>query len=104
MRDATIARNYAEAFLTLATRAENTAAWGKTLDDIAGGVQSNPTLRNFLESPRVSAAEKNEVLSKALGDRIPRLFLNFLRMLVRNRRQMLLPQIATEYRALLDQV
>jgi F-type H+-transporting ATPase subunit delta len=103
MRDTTIARNYAETLLTLATRAQNRAAWGKTLDDIAAGVRTDPTLRHFLESPRVSAAQKNEVLSKALGDRIPRLFLNFLRMLVRNRRQMLLPEIATEYRALLDQ-
>ena len=36
----------------------------------------------FLESPRVSAAKKNEVIGKAFTDRMPRLFLRFLQTLI----------------------
>lgn len=39
---------------------------------------------------------------QALGDRVPRHFLRFLQTLVRKRRQMLIPAIATEYESLLD--
>jgi F-type H+-transporting ATPase subunit delta len=102
MRDTTIARNYAETLLALANRAEDLRGWGAMFDDVANAVRENPTLRLFLESPRVSAAQKNEVLSKAFADRMPRLMLRFLQSLVRNRRQMLIPEIAEEYMNLVD--
>ena len=73
MRDTTIARNYAETLLVLATRAEDLRGWGKMLSDVATAMQENPTLRLFLESPRISAAEKNGVIAKAFQDRMPRL-------------------------------
>ena len=104
MRDTTIARNYAEALLELARRAEDTAGWGKLIRDIANGVQQDITLKHFLESPKISEAKKNEVFLEALGDRVPRHFLRFLQTLVRKRRQMLIPEIAVEYESLLDVV
>lgn len=104
MRDTTIARNYAEALLELARRAEDTAGWGKLIRDIANGVQQDITLKHFLESPKISEAKKNEVFFEALGDRVPRHFLRFLQTLVRKRRQMLIPEIAVEYESLLDVV
>ena len=61
-------------------------------------------LRRFLEAPQVSADEKNAVLSKAYEDRAPRLFLRYLQQLVKNRRQLLIPEIANEYRNLVDEV
>ena len=102
MRDSTIARNYAEALLELARRAEDPAGWGKLIRDVASGVEQDITLRHFLESPKISEAQKIEVFFQALGDRVPRHFLRFLQTLVRKRRQMLIPEIASEYDALLD--
>jgi F-type H+-transporting ATPase subunit delta len=102
MRQDTIARNYADALLTLGTKAENREGFGAMIRDIANAMQQNETLWRFLESPRVSADQKNSVLSKAFGDRVPRVFLRFLQVLVRQRRQMLIPEIATEYAGLLD--
>lgn len=102
MRDATIARNYAEVLLTLAGRAEDPAGWGKLIRDVANGVEENPTLKLFLESPKISDAQKSDILFKALGDTVPRHFLRFLQMLVTKRRQMLIPEIAQEYETLLD--
>jgi F-type H+-transporting ATPase subunit delta len=102
MRDSTIAKNYAEALIELARRAEDPSGWGKLMRDVANGMQQDITVQHFLESPKISEAEKNEVFFKALGDRVPRHFLRFLQTLVRKRRQLLIPQISSEYDKLLD--
>ncbi|HEY4132077.1 MAG TPA: ATP synthase F1 subunit delta, partial [Gemmatimonadaceae bacterium] len=72
--------------------------------NIANAVESDRRLRVFLESPRVSAPKKNEIFQKAYGASLPPHFVKFLQALVRNRRQMLIPQIAHEYNDLVDQV
>jgi F-type H+-transporting ATPase subunit delta len=102
MRDSTIARNYAETLLALATRAEDLRGWGRMLSDVAAAMQENPTLRLFLESPKVSAVQKNEVIGKAFNDRMPRLMMRFIQSVVSHRRQMLIPEIAEEYLNLVD--
>jgi len=103
MRDSTIARNYAETLLALADKADDRAGWGKLVQDIADAIRSDVKLHRFLESPRISEQEKSGVLAKAFGDRVPAIFLRFLQILVIKRRQMLVPAIAAEYHALLDQ-
>ena len=104
MRETTIARNYAEALLALARKAGDLPAWGRMIDDVAAAMERDERLRNFLEAPQISADQKNAVLSKAFEDRAPRLFLRYLQRLVTNRRQMLIPAIANEYRDLVDEV
>ena len=104
MRETTIARNYAEALLALARKSDDLQGWGRMIDDVASAIQRDDRLRNFLRAPQISVEQKNEVLSKAFEDRAPRLFLRFLQRLVKNRRQLLIPEIATEYRDLVDEV
>lgn len=104
MRETTIARNYAETAMELARRAEDIHGWSELLDSLGAAVENDRTLRIFLESPRVSAARKNDVLGKAYGGQLPPTFVRFLQALVTHRRQMLLPAIAAEYRDLMDQV
>ena len=103
MRETTIARNYAEALLALARKAGDTAAWGHMLGDVADAVERDPHLKHFLESPRVGVEQKNAILGRAFQDRMPRLFVRYLQALVKNRRQMLIPQISIAYRDLLDE-
>ena len=102
MRDTTIARNYAETLLVLAGKANDLRGWGAMITDLADAMGQNPTLRLFLESPRVGAAEKNAVLTAAFTNMMPRNFLRFLQSLVSHRRQMLIPEIAREYLDLVD--
>jgi F-type H+-transporting ATPase subunit delta len=102
MRESTISRNYAEALLELARRAEDVSGWGKLIRDVATGVRENPRVKHFLESPKISEQQKNDVLFEAFGDHVPRHFLRFLQTLVRKRRQNLIPQISAEYDTLLD--
>lgn len=104
MREPTIARNYAETLLELAQRAGDLRGWGEMLDSVANAVESDRRLRIFLESPRVSAQRKNEIIQKAYGGALPRNFVRFLQALVSHRRQMLIPIIAHAYHDLVDQV
>jgi len=104
MREPTIARNYAETLLELAQKAGDLGGWGDMLDKVADGMESDRRVRQFLESPRVSAQRKNEIFQKAFGTQLPRNFVRFLQALVTHRRQMLIPEIAHQYHDLVDQV
>ena len=104
MREPTIAKNYAETLLELARRAGDLRAWGEMIDAVAHAMESDRRLRMFLESPRVSAQRKNEIIKSAYGEQLPRNFVRFLQALVNHRRQLLIPAIAREYNDLVDQV
>jgi len=104
MREPTIARNYAETLLELAQRGGDLRAWGEMIDRIADAMEGDRRLRVFLESPRVSAQRKNEILHKAFAGQLPRTFVRYLQALVNHRRQMLIPVIAHEYHDLVDRV
>src|SRR5918912_3807745 len=97
MRETTIARNYAEALFTLAQKAGDLRGWGGMMADVANAVRNDRTLHVFLETPRVDASQKNQVLARAFQDRMPRLLVRYLQALVTHRRQMLLPEITREY-------
>jgi F-type H+-transporting ATPase subunit delta len=103
MREPTIARNYAETLVALAQKAGDLEGWGVMISDVAAAIQRDDRLRRFLESPRVSAEQKNEVLGRAFQDRLPRLLVRFLQAVVTHRRQALVPEIAVEYHNLVDE-
>jgi F-type H+-transporting ATPase subunit delta len=103
MNNATIGRNYAETLLTLATREGQAEEWGTLIESVASAMQEDQTLKTFLESPKLAAARKIQILKAALGERVPPLFLRFLETVIMKRRQMVIPEIAQEYRALIDE-
>jgi F-type H+-transporting ATPase subunit delta len=103
MNDATISRNYAETLLILAKKDGQQEQWGNLIDMIGVAMREDRTLKTFLESPKIAASQKIEILARALGKRVPPLFLRFLQTVVTKRRQMLIPVIASEYRALIDE-
>lgn len=106
MRAEIIARNYAATLLELADRhggADTMAAFGQSLDALAALLESDRRVREFLTTPRVSAAAKKQALSAALGGSAPELFVRFVTVVVEKRRQALLVDIARAYRELVDQ-
>jgi F-type H+-transporting ATPase subunit delta len=102
MRDESIARNYSEALLELARRANAATEWGALINAVASAVENDLMLRRFLAAPQISGDQKIAVIGKALGDKVPAMFVRFLQKLVTNRRQTLIPEIASEYGNLLD--
>ena len=103
MNESTIGRNYAEALLALGRKNDQIEEYGQLLNGIADAIREDQTLRTFLESPKLAASHKIEILEKALGRRVPPLFLRYVETVIQKRRQMLIPQIATEYQSLLDE-
>jgi F-type H+-transporting ATPase subunit delta len=103
MNEATIGRNYAETLLTLAQREGHQEEWGSLIESLATTMTEDRTFRTFIGSPKIAAGQKIEILEKALGKRVPRLFLRFIETVIMKRRQMVIPEIASEYRALIDE-
>lgn len=101
-----IARNYAETLLELARRNGGEATvdeYAEALDDVTRIMRDDARVSGFLSSPRIDPATRKRVLRQAFAGRVPELFQRFLLVVVEKRRQMLLPLIAEEYRALVDE-
>lgn len=104
MRDTTIAHNYAATLIALARKANDLEGWGTMIHDVADAVQRDARLRQFLETPRIPARTKSDILGRAFQDRLPRLFVRFLQAVIAHHRQALLPGIAVAYAAIVDEL
>ncbi len=60
-----------------------------------------PYLRAVLMQPLVSDERKNKVVDDAFGDRVTASSLNFLKLLIRKRREDLIEECIREFRVLL---
>lgn len=103
MRDETVARNYAETLLEVAERHEGLEAFGDGIEVVARLVDENPSFRIFLETPRIAASQKKEVIRSVFADALPATLINFLLVTIDKRRQRLLGEIVQEYDTLVDQ-
>ena len=69
MNNESIAKNYAEALLELATAAGARTEWAVLINGVAAAVEQDVTLQRFLAAPQVTEAHKIAMLGKALGDK-----------------------------------
>lgn len=96
---ATIARPYAEAlFKAAASDLDGAAGWLDSLAAIAG----NPQLLQFAEDPKVTAAQVFDVVVGVAGPSLPAQAQNFLRTVIDNGRLAALPEMAAQFRALVN--
>lgn len=101
MRAESVALNYAEALFELADQQGHAVAYGEWLEAVAGAIESSPAVQNVLMSPRVTKAQKGQILAKALPG-APKPFVAFLQSVVKRGRQALFSLMATQYVTLLD--
>ena len=93
---ATIARPYAEAlFKTAGKDLAGTAVW---LDELAA-IAANVQLQHYAGNPGVTAAQTFEVIA-GVAKNLPEPAKNFLRAVIDNGRISVLPEIASQFRAL----
>ena len=93
---ATIARPYAEAlFKTAGNDLAGTAVW---LDELAA-IAANVQLQQYAGNPGVSSAQTFEVIA-GVAKNLPEPAKNFLRAVIDNGRISVLPEIASQFRAL----
>jgi F-type H+-transporting ATPase subunit delta len=103
VRDTTVARSYAAALFELGEKhgAHDELALG--LNTLTSLLDADPLIRTFVETPKLDVQRKQRVLRGALEHRVSPLFMNFLLVVLRKRRQRLLRDMAREYGALLDE-
>ena len=102
MREQTIARNYAQALFELGEKLDATDRFADLMAGLASAIETSPTIRVALESPRVPKHAKERILDQALRDVAPEAFLRFLAAVVKRGRQALLPVIRREHAELVD--
>jgi len=100
---ATIARPYADAlFKAQASDLAGTAIW---LDELAA-VAENAQLQQFADSPKVSDDQVFELISGVMSTRhsvdLPEAEKNFLHLVIENHRLSALPEVAHQFRALVN--
>jgi F-type H+-transporting ATPase subunit delta len=97
---ATVARPYAAALFRAAapTVAASLVAPLQQLADVA----SEPRLREFADSPKVSAKQVEELIAGVLPQPLPVELQNLLAVVLENRRLPALGEIATQFKALVD--
>ena len=94
---ATIARPYAEAlFKSANVDLAVTAAW---LDELAA-IASNVQLQQYAGNPSVTSAQTFDVVTGIAKSALPDTAKNFLRAVIDNGRISVLPEIASQFRAL----
>jgi len=98
-----VARNYADTLLALADRTEDAEAWLALIDEVSTLYTRVPLFRAFLETPRVSLADKRDVIRSVFDERYPESFVRFLLVVLEKRRQALLPEIEITARELLNE-
>lgn len=98
-----VARNYADALLALADRDDDAEAWLSYIDEVARLFWELPEFRALLETPRVSLADKRDVIRSVFDGRFPEAFVRFLLVVMENRRQALFPDIGAAARELLNE-
>jgi len=96
---ATIARPYAEA-LFKAAQAEAPAA-AQWLDELAA-IAGNEQLQQFADNPKVSTDQVFDVISGVAKQALPEMGRNFLRTVIDNGRLAVLPEIAQQFRNLMN--
>lgn len=96
---ATIARPYAEAlFKASSADLAGTAGW---LDEVAA-IAANAELLQFADSPKVSDEQVFELIRGVAKSALPAAAQNFLRTVIENGRLAALPEIAAQFRALVN--
>jgi F-type H+-transporting ATPase subunit delta len=95
---ATIARPYAEALFKAATSAEGDALSAQL--NLVAAVAADPELRQFADSPKVSAAQVYDLIVAVAKTELAPKVQNLLRAVIDNGRLVALPEMAAQFHAL----
>ncbi|MET0168750.1 MAG: F0F1 ATP synthase subunit delta [Burkholderiales bacterium] len=97
----TIARPYAEAVFELAKQEGRFGEWSDALK-LAAAVSQDANMQSVLSSPRVPYGQKSALLLATAGKGIGELGENFLRLVLRNGRTEVLPEISRLFEDMKD--
>ena len=96
---ATIARPYAKAAFMAARDAKALPAWSKALH-LSAALIGDPSIADLLTNPKLTVDQLVSMFAGLGGDAVDAQWQNFVRLLARNKRLGVLPQIAAQYEML----
>ena len=96
MQNETLARRYATAIFNLAKAANTTDAIGRDLASASSAIYGTDDVRRFYLSPVFGRKKKEDVLFGVFNGKLSDIALHSLLLLVRKRRESLLPSIVSE--------
>jgi F-type H+-transporting ATPase subunit delta len=96
---ATIARPYAKAAFMSARDTKTLAAWSEALR-VGSAFIGHPRMRDLLTNPKLTGNDLVAMFAGLGGDAIDAHWQNFVRLLARNKRLEVLPEVAAQYEML----
>ena len=103
MQETTVARNYAEALFELAQRDGDLELYAQQLGLFADLVETERDFRLFLQTPQIEPSEKKQAVQAVFHAHIPDRLLKFLFVVIDKRRTRVLPEMAEEFTAMVNQ-
>lgn len=92
-----LVRRYSKALFRLAVEKNILDKISRDLSAFTEALRISPAFHRYLWSPEISRREKEKTVEKLLGDQLSAEFFNFIRILLKNRRQNLFPDMVQEY-------
>jgi F-type H+-transporting ATPase subunit delta len=96
---ATVARPYAKAAFDYARAGNSFAPWSRGLA-VAAEIVADPRVAALAKSPQCTAEDLHSLIVDVAGGQLDSGMQNFIRLLIENRRLLLLPEITTHYEEL----
>jgi len=88
---------YAESLFRLATAEDMADRVEEELHELERLYQTNPEMKEFINNPRIRAEGKKDAFAELLGDKLSRVALNHMHLLIDQERGRMLPKVAEEY-------
>ena len=97
MKDLSAARRYSSSLLELAIKKNEVSETAEGLKSLKQALKEIPQLKAFLSSFRFETDRKVETLGIVFGNDITDLLSNFMKTIINNKRQDLIPDIADQF-------
>ena len=98
----TIARPYASALFNLAKEKKCLDEWSKMLD-LLSNIVLDPQAKTFISDSKILDSEREKVILELCKGKIDQNIENFIKLLIENKRLLVLPDIAKFYQELKDE-
>jgi len=102
MLNKSVARRYAEAFFSIAQKANKLDDYQQELEMIVKTIDEVENLKEYFAHLLIPAKEKKKLASKIFADKVSEMTLNFLLMIIDKRRETYIGLIVEEYKEMAD--
>ena len=97
MNQSIISTRYAKALMMAGTDNRCLDSLRADMDLIGATIRDNPVFRQVLSNPVIKPPQKRKVMAELLENRIHPLTLNFINLSIRNRREIMLSDVARDF-------